>query len=240
MSRIPARRSERLFVPVVLWGEDIKKLHAALTKFGDSVTYEIECADHLTRELDFKKLIEYENPPSKAIRSLKVHARKKDEFDRYATITIADELFSTVDLSFNGPESEVEKLNDAIGDILAGMRPWYRWLTRFSFFIGLGVFCFLLWCLGLVGEAILRYRGQAGNAKGEMFSWSTSVAIALLACIIASALDKSKNYVFPRVTFAIGQGDRRYRNRDSVRWVIVFGLLVGILASVIAGFISPK
>jgi hypothetical protein len=235
MSRVPTRRSEGLSVPFVLTGEDLKKLHKALTAFGDSVTYEVKCADHLTRELDFKKLTEYENPPNKAIRSIKVHARKQNEYDRSATIDIGEGFRSTFDLYLNGPESEVEKLNDAIEDILAGMRPWYWWLTRFSFFITLGIVFALMWAVGVLMTIVLRCRGHTVSTESGGDSNAFVFGVALAACMIAAALDKSKSWIFPRATFAIGQGKRRHETRETVRWVFVGTLGLGIVASLVAG-----
>jgi hypothetical protein len=240
MSRIPTSRSGGLSIEFVLTAEDLKKLHSVFTSFGDkeSVTYEVECADGLTRELDFKKLSEYENPPRKAIRSIKIRARRKDDYGRYATLDFGGSWSWPVHLYLSGPESGVETLNDAIMDILAGMRPWYWRLTRFSFFGALLVFILCSSSLSAVLGIILVYGVGVDNAGPNVTLvplFSVVFGLGAILVLIAMGLDKFKGRVFPQITFAIGQGVRRHATMELVRWVVVVALFVGTMASLIAG-----
>ena len=67
---------------------------------------------------------------------------------------------------------------------------------------------------------------------------SDAKGFVLLVCVGAGAwlLNRISSAVFPKVVFAIGQGERRDATRDTVRWVVVVGLVISIASAVIVGF----
>ncbi len=238
MSRVPTTRYSDIPTPFVLTEASVKKINEALSKFGDTVTYRVDCADELERTFDLKKLLAYENAPKKAIKAVTIEAKREqvDDF-RIATVRLRNEWFRTpVDLSFRGPESEVEKLNGAIESILAGMRPWYWWVARYSL---LSIVLILTLTLSFVVMVVALTRrlvvanppGQAIGTAAGMEIMTYTLAAAELMFVVVFALDWFKGRLFPRAIFAIGQGLTRHIFWEKIRWTVLIGFLVSLAAS---------
>jgi hypothetical protein len=56
--------------------------------------------------------------------------------------------------------------------------------------------------------------------------WSLVSSFSGFVLLAALVLDWGIGGLFPRATFAIGQGLSRYKVREKVRWVIVMGFIV--------------
>jgi hypothetical protein len=223
----------------VLTEASLKKLDEEFGRFGDKVTYRVDCVDELRREFDLKKLLAYDNAPKKAIRAIAIGVDKENDFSRCATMRLRQSPFlAAINLSVSGPESEVEKLNDAIKSILAGMRPWYWWLAKYSILLVVAGLYLALYFLLLAVLLIMRLTGRIGPIKDEgAESWGFIFGAWIVVFAVLGALDCIKSKLFPRATFAIGQGLNRYQVLEKIRWTVVIGLSVGLAANVAVLFV---
>ena len=234
MSRISTSRTSDLTIPFVLTEGSLKKLDEALGRFADKVAYRVDCADELQRELDLKKLLAFENAPKKAITTITADATKEGDNLRGAIVRLRQSSFrATIILVFRGPESEVEKLSDAVESILAGMRPWYWWLAKHPFVnlvlavplpLMVVMYSLEVWW-NRIGRSQITFRG--GALAGLVI---LGAALLNTAAIFALVWFTSK--LFPRATFAIGQGLSRYNVLEKIRWTIVIGFFVSLAAGV--------
>ena len=72
-------RDNRLTRPFVLTPDELEKLCNSVEKSAKIKYLKVECADKLDREFSsLPELLEYENPPNKAIEAIRIYAYSKD------------------------------------------------------------------------------------------------------------------------------------------------------------------
>jgi len=80
---------------------------------------------------------------------------------------------------------------------------------------------------GLIPVSTGDESNSASAARASARAWT-----AVLALVAGSfALNWLRDLLFPSGCFAIGHGAERYRTQDTVRWVVVVGLLVSAVGS---------
>lgn len=223
----------------VLNGNDLRRLATSFATCIGPPEFEVECSDGITRSFDsVEAVVNYDNPVSKQIQAIRIRAFSGNMKERVSLAMTAGS-HSTFFLSLEGSEEHVRELKEAIDDRVAGMRPWYSWLTRISF-ISIGVFgCLAAYVALLVLTAFGMLRGNSPpkSAPEDARSTATAGLIVLGSFAVAMGggwlLDRLRNIAFPKATFAIGQGEERFRHQERVRWVV----LVGFIVSLAAGFV---
>jgi hypothetical protein len=219
----------------VLKIEDVQKLALAFSTWIGPPTLELDCSDGIARSFDtVDAVIQYENPVSKSIRSFRIRAYSKDMLEK-ATFSLSARDSSSMFISLEGVEQHVREVKEAIDDRIDAMRPWYSWLTRMDF-ITMAIFgCLfgylaLLVLIALGGVATPTPKPATDDPRG------TAVAFLIVFGVFAAALvggwlgNIIRNTVFPKGTFAIGQGEERFRRQENIRWVVIVGFLVSLAA----------
>ncbi len=122
-------------------------------------------------------------------------------------------------------------LKNALGEIFDGIKPWYSPLARIDFVhVVLGLLLFFVTVFILI----------VGGQNGEPQSMEPGRAILATALILAGfagiggiiwVLNRVRARFFPVTVCAIGQGQGRYHLDDKVRWVVIVGILVSMVAS---------
>lgn len=226
----------RLKQAFVLTKEDLSKLHRALGDFGDRVTYEVACRDRLTRHFNIEELQDYENAPDKEIKSIEIWARASHDVDKSAHLQLSNYEGENIYVRFDGPEEAADKLNSAINERLAGMKPWYSRLATADFFILLGGLL-LAFILGILVASAIGLLGppQGEESKGDR---PLNPIAALLALAIVSmpfiggfVLNRMRDRFFPAGVFAIGQGANRHSITERIRWGVIISFFVSLAAS---------
>jgi len=237
--------SKELSHAFVVGPSDLKKIVELLQKRIGKVEISTGCVDDLSREFKtLKELLAYENPKLKEIRSVYLRARS-DDYSKSTTIIFrkSTRFSSGISIDANGREDVVSRLKEEILDIIGGMRPWYSVMHRVNFFY---VF-FISWLI-LFTIRILSYI----SALALKFKWVpvseelTSLAalprgwlliLTILLLVLGFFSNKLRDFSFPPIVFAIGQGELRYKRKEQFQWVVIVGFGVSLAASLVVPII---
>jgi len=213
---------------------DLKKLWDLLQSRIGAVTISAKCGDKIERTFDnYKQLKGFENSPQKRVVHLSLNSRS-DDWKKTAQIDFSDSPYRVIDIRLSGSEQLISRLHDDIIDILDGTRPWYSRLSKIDFFY---VISFLVWPAFAIANIL-----QPENSNPPKVELTIELTLIIVAVVtVASALiimlawllNKFRARFFPIATFAIGQGEERYRTDDKIRWTILIGFLVSLSASLV-------
>ena len=147
------------------------------------------------------------------------------------TVTVSGNFF----ININGDYDAVSKANEFINEWIEGLRPWYWRLAHvvnsiIGYLVSTIIFVFIL---SPFQNYLNRFKATA-NLKSFDY-WSLYISIALPVLIIVILIYRN---IFPAGEFAIGQGVKRFRNRELFRQIVVGGVLVSIASSIIYSFFS--
>lgn len=229
---VRTRRSKSITYPCVLTADFVSKLDKVMCAFGEQVSYAVKCADGVERGFDCKKLMDFRNDPTKAIKRITVRARNDNYSERSASLTFGDRVFGNIDLSIEGPENAVERLTDAFEDLLPLTKPWYWWIARPSY-LGIFMLAMLVSAISFMSIPFILAAMGVGNDKVSRWLWLWA-SIYWLLPIVGGILDWFKDSLFPRTVFAIGQGATRHRTAEVYRVLIVSSLFLGIVGNLVA------
>ena len=218
----------------VVRSSDLQNLWEVLEDRVGTVTASAKCSDDVEREFDdLKELFSYDNAPTRKIVELSVRSGKY--FEKSVTISFSSQLGIHINIETKGQVDSA--LRDKIFDILAGIKPWYSFLTpRASSFdhfvglliyllIGLGIYIVLFFGLGEPAWQFLSLDDASKSTKQWFFLFLGFVVISFMM-----GLNELRVRAFPLCCFALGQEKRRDETRDRVRWGIIFSL-AGLLGS---------
>ena len=239
----PPRSNEFL----ILKPEDLKKIYTLLHNFHTEITIEISCDDYTRQELQsIDDLIHYENPPAKEINGLyfRVYApfpEKKECF-----LDIENDLEKNFRLYIKGQKKDVNQLRIDIEDHLCGIRTsrLYKLIIGkvhvLFFIITISIYC---WITLFFRKKILLYIANLHNIS-SLPDWQISIIkfiVTILIMIIVygimmfclmlvtKPLFHITRKCFPVVTFAIGQGKKRYENRKKYIYIVFAVVIVPII-----------
>ncbi len=240
MPTVPTTRYSSYLMPFVLHEGQLSRLHEVLMEFGESVSYVVDCADGLTRQLSLADLQSYENDPKRAIRSLQIATPSSPV--RFARMRLQDNDFENVEIDFAGPESKVLKLSDAVDAILANAAPWYTWMAKYRIWqlgslLAMGAILLVTFLGG--GVALLIRMGKLPppdvvTVNDLAIGLLLASGFAMTHVTFLALLEWFRISLFPVGTFAIGLGKRRYRFLECVRWIMVLSLLAGVIGGAVA------
>lgn len=225
----------------VMTEQDLTKLHRALTEFGDDTKIEIECADGLNRKLStLEELLEFENPPNKAIQKLMLSSRGGN-YERSAVLRFMNSDDSNMWLTMEGPEEAVMTLTSLVEERLASMKPWYSAFAKADFvYIALALLV-IVYIAALAVLATGLIGGQAGvqaSTPPDPRSMAIGYLIVFSPFILGIALNYWRKSVFPIGVFEIGQGQKRHADKELLRTLVVVGFLVSLAAGIVVLLMS--
>ena len=207
---------------------ELKKIIALLQNSFDKVEIRADCADHFSREFEsVDDLINYENPMSEEIRSLRLLASTW-HLGSYSSAVVKFERSSKkITIAFTASEEVASRLKREIRNIIVGMRPWYDVLSRINVGWIFGTLLNLLWCI-----VVLRYVSKFIEDKvifGTMWLLSIIVSFAILLFVG----HKLRIFLFSQAVFTIGQGKSRFRDKERIQWSVVISFLVSLAAGLV-------
>jgi len=223
-------------MPILVRDEDLRRLCAIATQTLGTVELEYECSDLISRDFtDIESALEYDNPPSKHIRGVKISAFR--DFNSRFWLKL-DSTPSNVFISIEGDEQTVTTLSDAVDDRLASMKPWYSFLARADF-VSFGFTIFVTAYLAFLVAAAIGVFGPSSDMpmrstlRGSATGYLLGFGAVTLILGISAALNRLRSSIFPLAAFAIGHGAEQYRRLELVRWTVVIGgvlsLAIGLL-----------
>ena len=208
--------------------EDLERLTKLLKSRVGEVSWEIVCADGIDRSSeDLTALLEFDNAPNRTIQRL--HLRAWGNNAQCSASVRLGGLFNALDASIDGPIEFVEQLRSALESQLYGLRAWYARVARMDF-VGL---LLLFWvCTGIVLANLVDSSNESSGltVRGKVLLFFTAT---LGVMVIGWGLNGIRKRLFPRVTFAIGQGKRRHGNLEKIRWGVFIAFGVSLLAGLL-------
>lgn len=212
---------------------DVLKLSNILKDKGFTVLATVACTDGIVRKFDnCESLAQYENPPRAAIRSIRIYAQSGD-ISTTAEISLGTQYAAPISISLRGEENLVSSMRTELTDIADGMRSWYSKISTIDFFnIWFPIFAALFMLASIMSSS-------STSHPATLINKALLILAAIVACIgsivaIIWAISQLRKRFFPVATFAIGQGLHRHQHNEQIRWVVIVGFLVGVIASIVA------
>lgn len=216
--------------------EDLKKLVALFGERFDDVRIRVDCADAICREFaSVQKLLEYENPRSKEIRSIRISALATD-FSKSAEVRLSSSSVRRISLDFSGREDVVSRLRDETLEVIEGMLPWYRVIHRFDFAaVGFAIYALIFIALFAVVASGLLPTNETRDPSTQSVAFGQLLAYGIPAVVLAIGiiLNGFRDRLFPPAIFALGQGKQRFAQLERIQWGVAIGFIVSLVASIV-------
>ena len=210
--------------------EDLKRLTTLLESKVGEVSWKIMCADGLTRSGDeITTLLEFDNDPDRKIQGLHLRGGGYAAGCR-ASVQLGGS-FKVLNMSIDGPADFVEELRPILESQLSGIRAWYTHISQVSWY-AIVMVVFALFFLG-VSLVIVSNFDEVIAQSFQFTNMVISAMVGLFFGVFTLSLNKIRDKLFPPVTFAIGQGKRRYDNMEKVRWSVIIAFVVSLGAGLV-------
>jgi hypothetical protein len=233
-------RDEVLTGSFVLTPHDLSGLHDHLRKWITNFSFKTDNQDSLSREFStLKDLLQFENPPQKNILSLRILGYSTD-FKTKFSIVFSGEASRNISISIAGDEEAVASMSASFDETLAAVRPWYSLLGQANFYA-------ITYAIVLVPAAVIVFSVAFGivkltssrpvDAVYVMYSVMKGLSLGMLPPILGFVFHQIQRKVFPMGVFAIGQGAKRHKDRETIRTVVVVAFTVSLVSSIVAGLL---
>ena len=214
----------------VLNESDVQNIWNIFRDRINTPTIVIKCIDDLKREFTtWKSFTQFNNSKSQEIIDLSIHATSdlNDKSDKRASIEFGMNYSRTVYLYIEANEKVTIRLKDDIENILEDIKPWYQKISFFDF-----TNAYLSMTIPLLIIFLFFYNLDLNNNENKLSIILLSTAIvSVLFLTFGHYLNKIKNYFFPKVYFELGAGIERYKTFENIRWTVIVGFVVSLLAS---------
>jgi len=220
--------------------ESLKKIIDLFQERIGKVSIDAHCKDGIIRKFSaYADVKDYENPVEKKILSLSIRAESV-ESRKMAQVSFEDSsLFVGIRISMQAREDVVLKLRTDLFDILAGVRPWYALAANLKpgnlvLFSSMTLYLVLLILLVVFAGNVVPKRPSTprDSALGILIPFG----ICGILILLSKVLERFQRSAFPRSCFLIGQECGRYAHSENVRWVVVIGFIISLLAGVVTLF----
>jgi hypothetical protein len=229
-------KTQSIKQPFVLTPDDLQKLDAKLRRHKLKPEFEFECSDGLQRKVSILKgLLDYENPPNRSIKRLSVRAYS-DNYKRSVHLTFGGDLGSYIHLMITSDdEDSALKLLQDIEERVTGMRPWYAPIARFDFLIVALLFMTSVWLIASIASVYVKPAPSQTTVSPGQIALGIGVIFTayVLPILLGLLLNRIKDWAFPKAAFLIGQGEKRFKNKDLARIVLFASFLINLAASLV-------
>lgn len=229
---------------VILTEDKMHELETLLHKYCDRISYKAETindSEIVFSSLD--ELLQYDNFESRSLKSLQISASGKSPY-KIRLLFEADSLFSsltgydeTFRCSYDVDTVDAETtIRSEITTFLRKITAGYWLIAKFRFYGLLMILCFI------GATYFLAYRStQPSNTNILLMLTFGIIGVVISFGLIAviKAIDRCfLQRCFPPVAFAWGEGKTQFEKSQKLRTNLFWGLLVAIIAGIIATFIS--
>jgi hypothetical protein len=217
-----ASKTRSLDIAFVVTPDLLKRLAVILGEISGALEYTAKFSDGTSVHYDkIEDIIGQPNSDERAIVSLIAGPADGDAKSVYVNLKKNDS--PSLEYTINGAQRDVIYFADQLDDWVSATRQWYSPFVSSTFSLAglvlLGVVIFLpiyAW------EHISRLSGALG--KGGSYQW-----IAVPSMVAMWVAEYFVFQLFPRGTFAIGQGERRHQFFIYIRRTVIVGSLLSIL-----------
>jgi hypothetical protein len=219
-----ASKTRSLDIAFVITPDLLKRLAVILGETSDILEYTAKFSDGTNVHYDkIEDVIGQPNSDERSIVSL--IAGTADGTVKSAYVNLKKNDSPSLEYTINGTQRDVIYFADQLDDWVAATRQWYSpFFSGPSNPSGAGVILFFvaLFLPVYAWDSISRLSTVLG--KGGSYQW-----IALPAMIAMWVGEYFVFKLFPRGTFAIGQGEKRHQFFIYLRRTVIFGTLLSIL-----------
>jgi hypothetical protein len=234
-----ASKDEYLTRPFIMAEEDLVKIGEVMEKFAPIRNIKLSCVDGVDREISsVAELINFENPPNKAIKTIRFFTRPQEDVTTL-WLRMDGDFIRNIGYSIEGKESAVVEFKDLLEERFSAMRPWY-WILADTGFRGIIIPFLLGWFINAaIVIRVLAFfisRDILPKIPTSIVINTTVVVYIFLSLLAAVVITKIRTKTFPNGVFAIGQGKRRHANKEVWRIGLVLGTIASLAASILLLF----
>lgn len=220
---------------------------------SESLEYTVRFSDKSSTTFDSADdVLNIQNSKEKRIASIWVESPYRDE--PRIQVKIQNEIIylDPIEYEVAGNEKDVFHASARLDEYFSGLRQWYSLIVNAGFktyfiygFIMLPIG--ILVSLGLASLLGINFTNDAGNFGNSNASfrdkvlvifWVLSPGVVVVAGL--SLLDRTRRWLFPNGTFAIGDGVERHNSTVLVRRVVGGGVVLALLVSLLASAIFAQ
>jgi len=215
-----ASKTRTLDVAFVADAELLRRLEVVLREVdAATLEYAVKFSDGSTVTYsDIEEVIAQPNSSRRSIVS--VIAGAQGRAGRSAYVTLRDNPSPSVEYTVNGRQRDVIYFADKLDDLVAALSQWYS-----PFFSKLQIVpLVVVIALPLMAAGALAAHFPP-NKPGPL-SWIPGIGLLLVA-----AIEYWASKLFPRGTFAIGNGAKRHHLFDALRYGFVGSVVAGVVAN---------
>jgi hypothetical protein len=236
-----ASKTRSLEIAFLVDAEHLRQLENVLRQAGDSLEYQVKFSDgHTVQYHDIEDVLRQPNSQTRSIVSLIAGVTGRGKQSAYVVLKdkpaqssfpLADGTSTSpsAEYTVNGTQKNVIYIGDKLDEWTAGIRQWYSVFDH-------GVPLLLLFGAIIVGPIWLW-----NNASSLLFSptflkshsWLQGTTVVSLWVGIYWLFK-----LFPRATFAIGQGARRHQFFTYLRTAVLGTFILSVMASVLANWLT--
>jgi hypothetical protein len=240
---VEASKTRSLEIAFLVDAEHLRQLESLLQEVGDSIEYQMRFSDgHALQCRSLEEVLKQPNSRARAVVSLIAGVTGRGKQSVYVVLKDAPSQSSGVLSSNSGPSPSVEYtirgtqknviyLGDKLDEWTAGIREWYSAFYR-------GALALVLFFLIVVGPIWL-WNNASPHLLPSTFlrahDWIQGAVIVSLWVAIYWTFK-----LFPRATFAIGQGAKRHQFFSYLRNSILGGFILSVLASLLANWLTRR
>jgi hypothetical protein len=219
-----ASKTRSLDIAFVITPDLLKRLAVILGETSDALEYTAKFSDGTNVHYDkIEDVIGQPNSDERSIVSL--IAGTADGTVKSAYVNLKKNDSPSLEYTINGTQRDVIYFADQLDDWVAATRQWYSpFFSGPSNPSGAGVVLFFVAIFLPIYAWDYISRLSAILGKGGSYQW-----IALPAMIAMWVAEYFVLKLFPRGTFAIGQGEKRHQFFIYLRRTVIFGTLLSIL-----------
>lgn len=233
--------------------DELQYFHEFLSEMFANVNYRARCVDDSTIEFkSLEELLSYENPDFRKIKCIEIFGDNEDSSSKYYNPYVSfknnfefslGSKYSSQTMSYDFHFNDLNKANRFESELksrLKEIRPWYWFLAKFDFFLGISS----VWFIFSMISGISSIKEKIGNQQPTNTPDLTINEYLVLAFIgvglvfaISYPLNKIKNYLFPKTVIELGRQKKKNRLRLQIIYLVVAVILLGLLLNVLGGFI---
>jgi hypothetical protein len=230
-----ASKTRSLNIAFVVDEELLRRLEVVLTEVSKALEYTVKYSDGTTVHYsDIEDIIKQPNVKPHSIISVTAAADDSNGQSGYIILRAIPPSSPSVEYTINGSQRNVIYVADQLDDWIAALRQWFSPFR--TSILGSG----LITIGALFGPMLLIFIGFEHffpqMARSNTVKLSVLVGL-LISMVPVYAIEVWIFMLFPRATFAIGQGAKRHQLFVYLRYGVLGAFVLSIIASLLANLI---
>jgi hypothetical protein len=241
-----SKKSETRRQAFVLTTQELERI-VRLFPDGTKIEIDIACRDIDRKYSSVEELLVFENPPDKQINQLFLYAISGDgENSTSMFLKNREAPFSNIAVINKGEEEYVIRMTEKLAERFSSMKPWYAAIAKHTWILLL-VMSQIVWVFNLIQDYHSPYTIAGIGSRLANMSITKLFSVLVLSVVLTVILysflfllNRIRHLLFPMGVFAIGQGNKRHKDREIFRTVVVIGFVVNMLAGVLIWWMSSR